>query len=302
MFRSLFIAIFVLCFGFQNYARAQDDFDPNQISDTRAYQETLKLCSQVSNQDGNPEFSWDMTEIIKTGTVSGWKLWGDDALQLSKSTDQLIHSKGYEAALDECYGPASSSKEAYYSHKAFTAAVICADAGGHIVGLLGWMIPISYFSKLFLASKWALANPEIVKAGGWVVNGVNKLALAGLAGYVGWEYYKRYDTEKNGAVYLKQYNDEMVNATHDEADATYSMVLKALADVDAELAKGVTDPDQQKYLLAKKAALEERVRAHNAPPAPETDATTAIPAVTNPVANPVVVTPDVNPADFLSRP
>lgn len=259
-----------ICCFLENSAMAQSPFNPDEISDTMAYQKTMEICSRVKPESGSGlDWNWNMVPVIQQGIASGWKLWGDDALQISTSTTALIHSAGYEAALDDCYGPSDSSRGSYYSHIAFTGSVICADVGGHIVGILGWMIPLSVFSKIFLASRFALENPQLIKAGGWVMGAINKVVLVGLAGYVGWEGYRAYDMRMHAGEYLKKYNDNMVKATQEESDETYVMVQKTLFAVNAELARGVKDPDREKFLLAWKAELEKRVQERNNPTAPE---------------------------------
>src|ERR1700677_4909414 len=129
MFKVLTIFILGLSIFFESYSQAQYYFDPADF-DSVAYKKTLELCSEIRNEKGRA-FNWKMTDLVKTGIHSGFHIFGEDALKTSKTTEDLLNSPGYQAALDDCYGEENSSKDAYYHQKAFTACVLSADWGGH---------------------------------------------------------------------------------------------------------------------------------------------------------------------------
>ncbi len=263
--------VFTVLIAPWNSAQAQF-FDESALTDTIAYQKTLELCSRITPQTSMSEELqgvWDTLQLIGEGARTGVQVWRADSLELSKPTEKLLHSEGFQAALDECYGPIDSSTSSYIHHKAFTVALIAADGVGHIFGVVSWMIPFSIFSKILLASRWAIANPGAVRVGGMIFSGARRIGLLALLGYVGWDAYHSWDIRKNSYQYLEKYNDSMVDATHQEVDATYVLVEKSLADVNAEISKGVKDPARLNYLLSKKAALEQRLRARNSPPPPD---------------------------------
>ncbi len=266
MFRKLFFSIFSICFLFGALTYAQTYLDPNEDLATLEYKKTMDLCSQKFDQEGNSTFNWDMWSLVKYGAVASFKLVDPDSMQLSKPVRDLINSRGYQAALDECYGPAEFSRWAYIEHKAFTVAVVSADAGGHLAGLLGWMLPMEAFGRIFMASRFALANPGLVRAGAWTLTAANRVGIAAVAAYASWDTYKNYELRKHAKEYFEESNNRMIDTTRQEMDESYVMVENKLAEVNGELARGVSDPQRLQFLLAKKAQLEDRLRTRNEPP------------------------------------
>lgn len=266
MFKGLFFTVFVICFFLGASAQAQDYADESEDFASLAYKKTMELCSINYDEEGRATFNWDMWTLVKYGAVASFKIIDDDSMRISKPVIDLINSRGYEMALDECYGPANSSRWAYISHKAFAVALFAADAGGHIIGLLPFVSAWEAFGRIFAATRFAMDNPALIRAGAWTFNAANRIGLAVVGVYAGWDAYKDYDLRKNAKEYFEASEKQMLNEVSQQKDATYQDIERRLAGVNAQLAMPTLTPERRQYLLARKAQFEERLRERNAPP------------------------------------
>lgn len=265
MIRTLFFSLLIILPLSSSLALAQENADEDEdFPATQAYKMTLQLCSTKYDKNNNIAFDWSMLNLVKGGTISGFKVFGEDGVQLSKPLRDMINSRGYEIALDECYGPADP---VWWKnqHLAFTTALVAADAGGHIVGILGWLIPadavLQAFGRIFMATEWAFSHPTLIRAGSWVMKGANTAILAATAAYAGWDTYREYDLRKHAKEYYLQANQKMLEQSRQSLDQSYKMLVDYLAEINAELNRGVADPRQKQFLLDKKAQIEERLRS-----------------------------------------
>lgn len=265
--KTLFITSLIVSLVFSIVALGQitpsgpsDEYEQEQF-DNLAYKKTLELCTQINKMnslDDQVNVSWEFLKYAVDGTLSGLQLWKDDALSISNTTRLLVKSRGYQTAIAQCY-PNNTVDQ-----KLFTGLIIGEDAGGHILGFIAWMIPISKLSKMFLATKWAARNPALIKGGATIMSFVKYTTLAALAGITAYDGYEQYDLYKNGARYLSEYDEEMVRLANQVSDENLKLVLNKLALIDEQL-KTEKDPTKIRNLLYQKGLLEERVRDHNTP-------------------------------------
>jgi hypothetical protein len=259
------IVIFFILFSlFSPLVHAQDDFTGNVDFDTLAYWKTLEICGQIDSMGRELQVDWGMIDFIVEGVKGGLKLWGDDVIQ-SKETKALLASQGYELALAKCYNGD------HFSEQALTWTIRGLDIGGHVLGFLAWGIPMEGLAMIFKGTRLALVSPRFFGGLATTMGYVQKAGFVALGTYVGWKVYAQQHLASHTQEALSEFNQQMVEATQEQAQATFDLLQQRLNEINRELAAGVQDEGRRKFLVQTKAKFEERLRHRHDPPPTEDD-------------------------------
>jgi len=239
-------------------APAFDSYDYN----ASAFQQTESLCrnveSSVESEPGaEPQSDIDYLGLLKfgvSGTKTGFFFWRKESFRVTPETAALVHSDGFRSALYACFGDNEMKQ------KAFKGSILALDFVGHLVGMTVWLFPVSFVARVFRSTKWAMANPGVIRGLSRLTTYVNRAAIVAVAGMMGYEAWDSYQMRSQSKERLGELTESIVDSSQAESDESFVILQKMLDDTNLQLTQVAPNDPKLKSLQQRKTILEQRLK------------------------------------------